>query len=119
MMVTLNIPMPVEQALRKIESGLTSDRFIFTEEEAKYVVRYSDGKASRTKTWSRFWSRKELGDEYPANYSMVIEGTLEEANGGTAIKLEISEYHHSRKHSYGGTRALDEYFDKFCAIFEG
>lgn len=114
----LYIPMSVEQALERIDSGLTKDKFIFSEEEATYVVRYSDKKSVKTKNFSKFWSRRDLGDKYPAYYSIVIEGTLEEEEGGTVINLEIVEYHHSRKHTYGGTRAINEYFNKLCALFE-
>lgn len=114
----LHVPMSVEQALEKIGSALTKDGFIFSEEDAAYVVEYSEKECVKTKNYSRFWARRDLGDRYPAHYSLVMEGTLEEEEGGTVVSLEIVEYHHGRRHTYGGTRAIEEYFDRFCAIFE-
>ena len=118
MKAELHVPMPVQQAIERIESGLTGEKFIFSEEDASYVVTYAGGKPVKRKSYSRFWSRRELGDKHPAHFSIVVKGTLEEEEKGTDIKLEVVEYHHDREHTYGGTRAIEEYFDKFCSFFQ-
>ncbi|MBI2847025.1 MAG: hypothetical protein HYX82_03995, partial [Chloroflexi bacterium] len=112
MKASLHTSLSVQQALERVESGLTKDKFLFTEEEATYVVQYSDNKAVKRKNFSRFWSRRELGDKYPVNFSIVMEGTLEEEGKGTVVNVEVIEYHHGRPHTYGGARAIEEYFDK-------
>jgi len=118
MKAELHVPISVQDALEKIHSALTDDKFIFSEEDARYVVTYSNKKCVKTKDLSKFWSKRELGDKYPENYSLTIEGTIKAEEEDTVIDLEIIEYHHGREHSYGGTRAINEYFDKFCEIFE-
>jgi hypothetical protein len=118
MKAEIHVSTTVQETLEKVCSALQDDRFIFSEEDAKFVVEYSDKTCVKTKNFSRFWSRRDLGDKYPAHFSLVIEGTMESEEGGTVINLDIVEYHHSREHTYGGTRAIGEYFDKFCEIFE-
>ena len=118
MKAELHIPISVEQTLEKINIGLTEEKFLFSEEDAKYIVQYSEKKAITKKIFSKFWSRRDLSDTYPKNYSIVLEGILEEGEDETIINLEIVEYHHGRDHHYGGSRAIQEYFNKFCSIFE-
>ncbi len=115
---TLHVPLSVDEAVKKISESLIGNGFIFSEEDGTYVVRYSGKKAEKTKNWSRFWSRRSLGDKYPQHYSIVIQGTVREENRGSIIDLEIIEYHAGREHTYGGTMAITEYFEKFCDIFE-
>jgi hypothetical protein len=114
----LHVSMAVPEALERINKYLTKDKFLFSEEDATYFVSFSEKKAIKTKKYSKFWSRRDLSDKYPENYSIVIEGILEEGENETIINIEIIEYHHGREHYYGGTRAIEEYFDKFCTFFE-
>ena len=117
MKAELHVPMTVQEAVEKIRLYLKNDKFIFSEEDARYIVKYPNKKSIKTKDMSRFWSKRELGDKYPETYSLTMEGTLKAEEEGTIIDLEIIEYHHGREHTYGGTRAIEEYFNKFCEIF--
>ena len=119
MKANLHVPISVPQALERINKHLTQDKFLFSEEDARYEVHFSEKKAIKKKTYSQFWSRRDLSDKYPENYSLVIEGILEEGENETIINIEIVEYHHGREHYYGGTRAIREYFNKFCSFLEG
>ena len=114
----IHIPMSVSQALERINTCLIKDKFLFSEEDARYIVHFSEKKAIKKKNYSKFWSRRDLSDKYPENYSIVIEGIIEEGENDTIINIEIIEYHHGREHYYGGTRAIQEYFNKFCSYFE-
>lgn len=118
MKAQLHVPMSLPQTLERINKHLTEDKFLFSEEDAKYIVHFSEKKAIKKKNYSKFWSRRNLSDKYPENYSIVIEGELEEGENETIINIELVEYHHGREHYYGGTRAIDEYFNKFCSFFE-
>ena len=119
MLATLHTPLSVEKAIERIKCELTEDGFIFSEEDVSHIVQYKNGNAQTAKVFSRFWSRKDLNDKYPAYYAITIEGTIrKEEETSCVIEIEMAEYHYCRKHSYGGTKAVDDYFHRFCSIFE-
>jgi len=122
---TFYVDLPVDDVIKKVGDFLIGHEFIFSEEESAYVVRCGNKKIEKSRNWTRFWSRKWLGKcsdhsiaKYPDHYSIVIQGVISQENEESVIELEILEYHASREHIYGGARAIHEYFDKFCKIFE-
>lgn len=117
MKAKLQLSVSVEAIVKKMRESLIKDGFIFAENDKSYVVQYTDKGMKKIQSWSKFWSRKHLGDPYPIDYSLVIQGEIKQEEKASIIEVELVEYHANREHGYGGTDVIDQYFDKFCEIF--
>lgn len=119
MKATLHVPLNVEDTVNRVQKFFGDEGFIFSEEEATFDVRIRKGRVEKSKNWSRFWSRKSpLGEKYPPSYSIVVQGEIRTEEEGALIDVELTEYHASRPHSYGGAGSLVKYFEKICEIFK-
>ena len=105
-----------EQIVGRMRNELEKRGFTFAENEKSYKVHYSNGRAEKIQTWSKFWARKQLEDPYPAHFSIEIDGEVVLEEGNTIIKADFIENHANRPHGAGGSRAIDEYVDLFCEI---
>lgn len=119
MKVILHLPVPAEEASKRLNSFLTRDGFFYSEEDQTYSVEYKGKEAEKTLTRARFWSRKILGGKYPLNFSLVIEGEIRKEGEASIMELELVEFHTNRPHylgGEGGAASIDEYFDKLIKI---
>jgi hypothetical protein len=108
----------VEETVRKMRSSLEKDGFIFAENDKSCDVRHTNEGIKEVQNWSLFWSRKQLSDPYKPTFSIVIQGEVKKEGESSVVEAELIEYHHNREHFYGGTVAVEEYFDKLVrALF--
>ena len=89
------------------------ERFLFAIEDKKYVVGFEDHEINMTLSSLQFWSRKDLGDEFPPNYSLVIQGETKQEGNGSVIEMDLTEYHGNHPHKLGG-QSIDKYLKELA-----
>ena len=110
MKAILHLSTTVGESLEKFSALLVGEGFIFAEEDRTYVVRYRNKRSKKILNQSQFWSRKNLGDELPPTYSLVVKGMIRQCNGGSLVEFELIEYHANHPHRLN-CESVDFYFD--------
>jgi len=110
------MPTNAEESLERLRTLLTGKGFLFAEEDKTYVIKYVDDKITMILISSQFWSRKDLAEERPLGYSLVVQGGIKQDDEGSVIELELIEYHANRPHKLGG-RHIDKYLNELARSF--
>ena len=106
----------VSDIVKRIQKIMEETGFIFSENDASYSVRYSNGKILKSQTGSKFWARKQLEAPHPAHFSIEIDGEVVIEKENSVVKAIFIENHANRPHDYGGSSVIDEYVDIFSKI---
>jgi hypothetical protein len=106
------VPGDVEGVVSKLRKGLEEAGFIFAETDRSYIVAEaeSDGFTQRL-CGSTFWGRKQLSDPYPRSHSIEVQGDITLVEDSVRIRVDLCEFHGQRKHSLGGSHALDAFVE--------
>jgi len=108
------VPEDIEATVKKLQTGLAQAGFIFAENDRSYLLAQGEaGGVTRELCGSTFWARKQLSDPHPRSHSIELEGEIAVENESTAVRVELCELHGQRRHSLGGSHALESFVELF------
>ncbi len=107
----------VEGAMKRLREGLESAGFVFSETDRSYLLTRPDtGGINQHLCGSTFWARKQLSAPQPRSHAIEIEGAISTAEELVCVRVDLCEFHGQRKHSFGGSQALETFVESFSRM---
>lgn len=105
----------VSDAVQKMRTYAVEVGFALVETDRAYTLAKMRGSAAKIHSGSRFWGRKQLDNTGANAIELTGEASLE--SGNAVVRVQFTELHGKREHTFAGSRALEACVDRFCELW--